>query len=96
MDWVQSVLDYHAQRRGHVTDRTVEAVSVAFAFFALAMFALAVMGVTGCVYAPRAERVDNRTILFSSRLVVADGTNTVHLAVEGGATGTATVPLAGK
>ena len=50
----------------------------------------------GCVYAPKAERVDNRTILFSSRLIVADGTNTVSQGIEGGATGTATVPLTGK
>ena len=61
-----------------------------------AVVGVLLLAAMGCVYAPKAERVDNRTILFSSRLIVTDGTNTAHLAVEGGATGTATVPLTGK
>lgn len=59
------------------------------------MIVLAILA-AGCVYAPKATRVENRTILFSSRLVVADGTNTVQQTIDGGAQGTATVPLTGK
>jgi predicted small lipoprotein YifL len=55
--------------------------------------ACAACGVAGCVYAPDAESVEVRAILLSSRLVVADGTNTVEQTIEGGAQGTATVPL---
>jgi hypothetical protein len=55
--------------------------------------ACAACTVAGCVYAPKAARVENRTILLSSRLIVADGTNTVSQGIEGGAQGTATVPL---